>query len=99
MKPGSVAKGIGTGAFLTLGGIGLGFWLAVIGDGRPGGIVLLWIGVAQLLWMLPAYVVYRRRGETETAKGLLIVTGLVFLLNASCWGFFWSNGVFRSGSR
>ncbi len=43
-------------------------------------------GLIQGLWVIPIYLHYRRKGETETAKGLLLVAGLVFLLNAGCWG-------------
>ena len=90
MKPGSLAKGILVGVLFTLAGIGFGFALNAVGSFALGTIILIGIGVVQLLWMVPAYRVYRRRGETETAKGLLIVAGLVFLLNASCWGLFMS---------
>jgi len=56
--------------------------------------VPLWgIGIVQLLWMLPAWRIYRRRGQEETAKGILIVAGVVFLLNASCWGLMFSNKI------
>jgi hypothetical protein len=37
---------------------------------------------------------YKRRGEMETVKGMLIVAGLVFMLNASCWGLL-AAGKFR----
>jgi len=29
---------------------------------------------------------YRRKGETETAKGLIIQAAIVAFLNAACWG-------------
>jgi hypothetical protein len=34
--------------------------------------------------MIPAYVYFRKNGETETAKGLLIGASITFLLNATC---------------
>jgi hypothetical protein len=52
----------------------------------PIGVILVGIGIVQLLWMLPAWLIYRRRGQAETAKGILIIAGVVFMLNASCWG-------------
>jgi hypothetical protein len=88
MKPGSIAKGFGIGVLLTAGGIGICFAVSIF--------VVIGIGVAQLLWILPTYLYYNSRNETETAKGLLIVAGLVFLLNASCWGILMSNN-FRLG--
>ena len=80
---GSIGKGVGIGALLTLAGALVSVPLLVV---YIGYIMLVGIGLAQALWMVPAYRRYRKRGETETAKGLLIVAGLVFLLNASCWG-------------
>jgi hypothetical protein len=32
------------------------------------------------------YFSRRRRGETQTANGVLLAAGITFLLNASCWG-------------
>ena len=88
MKPGSVVKGIGIGVLLTVAGIALCFLLFA-----PS---LILIGVIQAVWMCPAILFYSYRDEKETFKGLLIVTGLVFLLNASCWGILMS-GNFRFG--
>jgi len=80
---GSIARGLGIGALLTLAGAVASLPLMVI---YIGFVTLFGIGLAQLIWMIPAYRRYKKRGETETAKGLLIIAGLVFLLNASCWG-------------
>jgi hypothetical protein len=80
---GSIARGLGIGALLTLGGALASLLLMVI---VIGFVLFFGIGLAQLIWMIPAYRRYAKRGETETAKGLLIVAGLVFLLNATCWG-------------
>jgi hypothetical protein len=80
---GSIARGIGIGALLTLGGAVASLLLMVIAIGF---VLFFGIGLAQLTWMIPAYRRYTKRGETETAKGLLIIAGIVFLLNASCWG-------------
>jgi hypothetical protein len=66
----------------------MGFGLTVLGMVvlLPIGVILVGIGIVQLLWMLPAWLIYRRRGQAETAKGILIIAGVVFMLNASCWG-------------
>jgi hypothetical protein len=80
---GSIARGLGIGALLTLAGaVGSLILMAAL----IGFVLFFGIGLAQLIWMIPAYRRYTKRGETETAKGLLIVAGIVFLLNASCWG-------------
>jgi hypothetical protein len=80
---GSIARGLGIGALLTLGGALASALLMVI---YVGFVLFFAIGLAQLTWVIPAYRRCTKRGETETAKGLLIVAGIVFLLNASCWG-------------
>ena len=49
-------------------------------------LILFGIGAAQVVWIVPAALWYRKRGERETVKGILIAAGIVFLLNASCWG-------------
>src|SRR3954451_12156262 len=80
---GSVGKGIGVGLLLTVGGLIAGAVLMVVAIGF---VVVCGVGLAQAAWIWPAYASYKRRGEPETAKGLLILAGIVFLLNATCWG-------------
>jgi hypothetical protein len=84
MHKGSVGRGIGIGAVLTL--MGLAAMIVLAFPILGGLLVAIGIGLVQLLWMLPAILHYRGRGETETVKGLMIVGGLVILLNAPCWG-------------
>jgi hypothetical protein len=47
---------------------------------------LVAIGLLQAVWMVPAYLYYRKAGESETTQGILLIAGIVFLLNAACWG-------------
>jgi hypothetical protein len=47
---------------------------------------LVFIGVAQALYVGPAFWWARRRGLSRLAQGLLIGAGITFLLNAACWG-------------
>ena len=82
MSKGSVGKGLGIGVELSLIGVAAAWFLQRIG----AGLILLVVGLLQLLWLVPAILYYRGRGERETVKGLLLVGGLVFLLNASWWG-------------
>ena len=49
---------------------------------------LMYIGVSQLVYIIPAILIARRKGDTEIAKGLIIGASLTFLLNAACSGFF-----------
>ena len=44
------------------------------------------VGVAQLLYMAPLYLYFRKTGRNETAKGLIIIASITALVNAACWG-------------
>jgi hypothetical protein len=44
------------------------------------------IGLSQLVYLLPAWMILRRRGLSAHAKGVAIVMAVTFLLNAACWG-------------
>ena len=52
---------------------------------------VMYIGLSQLVYMIPAIWIARRKGETETAKGLIIGASLTFLLNAACNGLVFLN--------
>ncbi len=52
---------------------------------------MIYIGLSQLVYMMPAILIFRRRGNTETAKGLVIGASLTFLLNAACNGLVFFN--------
>jgi hypothetical protein len=54
-------------------------------------------GVTQLIYMVPAILIARRRGRTGLAKGQIIAASLAFLLNASCFVLFWSGKMGRIG--
>jgi hypothetical protein len=58
------------------------------------GVCLLLIGLSQLVYMVPAIVIARRRGRADLAQGLLIGLAVTFLLNAGCWGLFGAVGSF-----
>jgi hypothetical protein len=42
---------------------------------------LIFIGVVQILWMLPAVLALVLMKRFQTMKGVLVVAGIVFLLN------------------
>ena len=44
------------------------------------------VGLVQLVYLGPAYVILRMQGQRRTALGVLILAALTFLLNAGCWG-------------
>jgi hypothetical protein len=66
-------------------------WLATVWF-----VGLLGIGVAQLVYLVPAILMARRRGRPGIAKGIIIAASLTALLNATCWGLLW-RGKFRIG--
>jgi hypothetical protein len=80
---GSIAKGFGIGAAINIGAALVGALTIMI---AIGAVVLLGFGLIQAVWIGPLVAKYNNRGETETAKGLLLAAGVTFLLNAGCWG-------------
>ncbi|HKE29508.1 MAG TPA: hypothetical protein VKB88_44465 [Bryobacteraceae bacterium] len=82
-EKGSFWRGFLVAAAVTVGAVIFGAITLMAGIGI---VILLGIGVVQLAWALPMYFSYRRRGETQTANGVLLAAGITFLLNASCWG-------------
>jgi hypothetical protein len=57
--------------------------------GSYAGTFLTWwffgIGIAQLIYVIPAIIVLRRRGEFAVVKGLIIGAIITALLNGGCW--------------
>ena len=45
------------------------------------------ICVSQLAYVIPTIVVARRKGHTETVKGIIIAASLTTLLNIACTGY------------
>jgi hypothetical protein len=43
-------------------------------------------GLIQWIVLLPIYLIARKQGARNTAKGVMIVGAIVFLLQAACWG-------------
>jgi hypothetical protein len=51
-----------------------------------GEYVVFACGLTQLIWLVPLWIVYRRKRETESAKGVVVAASITFLLNSACWG-------------
>jgi hypothetical protein len=47
---------------------------------------ILFIGVSQLIYMIPAIAIAAVKGKSHIVKGLIIGASIVFLLNAACMG-------------
>ena len=45
---------------------------------------LIFIGVSQLVYLIPAILHYRSLGRRGVVKGLIIAAAITFLLNATC---------------
>jgi hypothetical protein len=50
------------------------------------GYFVVYLGIAQWVYLLPAAWLFRRRGATGAAKGVLIGGGLTMLVNTLCYG-------------
>lgn len=71
------------------------FLIFTIAPGEEGlGLAIyppMFIGLSQLVYMIPAILIFRRRGDTGTAKGLIIGAALTFILNSTCNGLLFLN--------
>jgi hypothetical protein len=47
-------------------------------------VSLIFVGVSQLAYIIPASIFYHRAGRRGVVKGLIIVAAITFLLNATC---------------
>ena len=45
------------------------------------------IGITQLVYIVPAILFFRKRGRTGIVKGLIIGAAITFLLNVACFGY------------
>jgi hypothetical protein len=50
-----------------------------------GVILLVGFGLLQILWLLPFYLQYKRKGESNICKGILLGAGITVLLSATCF--------------
>lgn len=49
------------------------------------------ISVSQLVYVIPAIVVARRKGHEDTVKGIIIAASVSALLNIACTGYVFYN--------
>jgi hypothetical protein len=71
-------KGFGLGCLLHL--------FQILAFGQPF-LLTLW-GLTQFVYQIPAGIHFRKRGEPDTVKGIMVAAAVSFLLNAACWGLF-----------
>lgn len=48
---------------------------------------LMFLGISQLLYILPAIVLCKRNKRDDYVKGLIVGASITFLLNATCTGY------------
>jgi hypothetical protein len=82
---GNVWKGFGLALLLQLLQIPIGLALSLFDSGAFLGSIIF-IGVSQLVYMIPAIVIAAGKGLPHIVKGLIIGAAVVFLLNAACAG-------------
>lgn len=81
--PGSIWQGIAIGGAWNFCALLVGLMAIFIVIGIP---IIAGFGLVQYVWIAPLYEKYTGRGESETAKGILIASGVTVLLSAACWG-------------
>jgi len=56
---------------------------------------LIFMGISQLLYIVPAIFIYRRKGRPGVVIGLIIAAAITFLLNGACSALVLGNLNFR----
>jgi len=88
-----VGFGIAVGLSVVLAALAIGLGTLTDDEGFfVLGIGILLIGVAQLVVDVPLFVWAMRRRASHFARGLIIAAGVVFLVNAGCWGLVATTG-------
>jgi hypothetical protein len=88
-KEGSAWKGFGFSVLLHILQIPICLLLSLYDRDTPM-FSLLFIGVSQLIYMIPAIIIAGVKGKSHIMKGLIIGASVVFLLNAACTGLFFA---------
>ena len=53
-------------------------------------VSLIFVGISQLVYIIPAIIFYWRDGRRGVVKGLIIAAAITFLLNATCTVIFFA---------
>lgn len=87
---GSVWLGFGMAAGINIAAVIVGGLTLTMGVGL---FILLGIGLVQAAWIIPMVESFRKSGQRETMKGIIVAAALTFLLNAGCWGLVATTGI------
>ncbi|SRR6266404_2649754 len=55
------------------------------------GLSLAVMSVSQLIYVIPALIIARRKGHEDTVKGIIIAASVTTLLNIACTGYVFYN--------
>ncbi|RLQ94479.1 hypothetical protein [Falsibacillus albus] len=72
-------------------GIGLTVLLHLILIVFP--VAYFFIGIVQIVYIIPAVAIAYRKGYPRRGKGLIIGAGITFLLNSACFGIVMSGSL------
>jgi hypothetical protein len=85
-RAGEIFLGIGVGLALHIIQLPVVF-VGMTFDLHLAAVSAIFIGVSQLVYVVPAIVVCLLKGRSGIVIGLVIIAAITFLLNAACWGF------------
>jgi uncharacterized membrane protein YesL len=60
-------------------------WVLVLMVAPVGIVVFGGIGLVQLVYIIPLCLHFKRKGQTNVMKGLIIAASITALLNVGCW--------------
>jgi hypothetical protein len=87
-RPDSISSGVRIALLLHLAALGFCLMIYVMSRVSQGFGVLLFplifAGVSQLVYLIPAAVMQKRRGRPQAMKGIILVAAITVLLNVTC---------------
>lgn len=82
INKGSFLRGLLIAAGVNLAALVAGIILMAVGIGA---LIIIGFGALQVLWLLPFWLKFWRKGESQTCLGILLGGGLTLLLSVACW--------------
>jgi Na+/proline symporter len=56
---------------------------------------IVWLGITQLIYLIPVVLIFRRKQRSEVVKGISIGAILTILMNGACFSVFGTSFFFR----
>lgn len=60
-------------------------WVLMLMVAQVGLLLFGGIGVVQLAYVIPLCLHFKKKGQTNVMKGLIIAASITVLLNVGCW--------------